>query len=136
VGRQEFETAYDRRHLVSLVLGYRLGDGYRIGVRGYYNSGRPYAYACPTPECGPGDPAGPRPYRIAGRFPAFSRADLRLEKRWELTDGRWLAATFEWFNAGVARERDGMAWSPQQGGLRFTSNSPLTLPSIGVEGGF
>jgi TonB family protein len=136
VGRQSFETAYDRRHLVSLVLGYRLGNGFRLGLRGYYNSGRPYAYPCPTPQCGPGDPLGPRPYVVEGRFPGFLRADVRFEKRWELGDGRWLAAAFEWFNAGVARERDGISWSPQQGGLRFTSNSPLTLPSIGIEAGF
>jgi TonB family protein len=136
VGRQTFATAYDRRHLISVVLGYRLGNGYRLGARSYYNSGRPYSYPCPTPECGPGDPAGPRPYLIEGRFPGFLRADVRFEKRWQLGDERWLAATFEWFNAGVARERDGIVWSPERGGLRFTSNSALTLPSIGIEGGF
>jgi hypothetical protein len=64
------------------------------------------------------------------------RADLRFEKRWELGDGRWLAAAFEWFNATLSRERDGLTWSPVQGGLSFSSRSPLTLPSIGVEAGF
>ena len=135
-GRQSFDIAYDRRHLLSLVLGYQLGRGYRAGVRAYYNSGRPYVFACPTPECGPGDPLGPRPYLVRGRFPGFMRADLRFEKRWELADGRWLAAAFEWFNATLSRERDGLTWSPVQGGLSFSSRSPLTLPSIGVEAGF
>jgi hypothetical protein len=73
---------------------------------------------------------------VEGRFPAFLRADVRFEKRWELGDERWLAAAFVWCNAGVARERDGIVWSPERGGLRFTSNSALTLPSIGIEGGF
>jgi TonB family protein len=135
-GRVTRATAYDRRHVLTLVLGYRLGAGYRLGGRAYYASGRPYAYACPTPSCGPADPLAPRPFLIEGRFPDFLRADVRFEKRWELADGRWLAAAFEWFNANLARERDGLAWSPERGGLSFTSRSPLTLPSVGLEGGF
>jgi hypothetical protein len=113
-----------------------LGAGYRLGGRAYYASGRPYAYACPTPSCGPADPLAPRPFLVEGRFPDFVRADVRFEKRWELGEGRWLAAAFEWFNANMVRERDGLAWSPQRGGLTFTSRSPLTLPSLGIEGGF
>jgi hypothetical protein len=122
--------------VLSFVLGYRLGAGFRLGGRAYFNSGRPFVFACARPDCGPAEPTAPRPYAIDGRFPDFFRADLRFEKRWEVGQGRWLAATFEWFNATVARERDGLAWSPERGGVRFTSRSALTLPSLGVEGGF
>jgi hypothetical protein len=135
-GPSTFDTAYDRRHVLSLVLGYRLGRGFRLGGRVYYNSGRPFRLACATPTCGPADPAAPRPFMVDGRFPSFVRGDVRFEKRWELSDERWLAATFEWFNAGLARELDGLEWSPTQGGIRFTGQSPLTLPSIGIEAGF
>jgi hypothetical protein len=133
---QTFATAYDRRHILSLVLGYSLGAGYRVGGRAYYASGRPYAFACATPECGPADPAAPREYLVQGRFPSFFRFDVRLEKRWTFDAGQWLAATFEWFNAGVAREANGLRWDPVRGGLRFTSEAALTLPSVGIEAGF
>jgi hypothetical protein len=135
-GRSTFETAYDRRHVLSLVLGYRLGNGFRLGGRMYYNSGRPFRFACATPGCGPADPVAPRPFVVDGRFPSFLRGDVRFEKRWDLSEGRWLTATFEWFNAGIARELDGVEWSPTRGGLSFTGQSPLTLPSVGIEAGF
>jgi hypothetical protein len=129
-------SPYDRRHLLSFVLGYSLGGGFRLGGRVYYSTGRPYSYACSTRTCGPDDAAAPKPFLIEGRFPSFSRVDVRFEKRWTFDAGQWLAATFEWFNAGAARERDGVEWDPVRGGLHFTSPNALTLPSIGVEAGF
>ncbi len=122
--------------MLSLVLGYDLGRGFRIGGRSLYESGRHYAVACPTPDCGPGDPLAPRPYITQGRTHNFFRFDFRFEKRWQLDAGRWISGTFEWFNATLSKEADNMNWSPVTGGLGQTDRSALTLPSIGIEAGF
>lgn len=130
------QAEFDRTHVLSLVLGYDLGRGFRLGGRSLFESGRRYAVACPTPSCGPGDPMTPRPYVAYGRFPNFVRVDVRFEKRWQLGEGRWISGTFEWFNATLAKEADGMGWNYVRGGLVRTDRSALTLPSIGIEAGF
>ncbi len=137
-GSASFLSGFDRPHVVSAVLGYDLGRGFRLGGRGYYASGRPYFVACPTPDCGPGDPdaSQPRPYLQQGRVPGFFRLDLRFEKRWQLASGAWIAATAEWFNALLAEEANEKHWDPVRGGLVTESRSPLTLPSIGIEAGY
>ncbi len=71
-----------------------------------------------------------------GRMHSFLRVDFRFEKRWQLAGGRWISGTFEWFNATLSKEADGVSWDPIRGGLITTDRSALTLPSIGVEAGF
>ena len=133
---QTNQAEFDRPHVLSLVLGYDLGRGFRLGVRSLYESGRRYAVACPTPDCGPGDPLAPRRFVAQGRTHNFFRLDLRFEKRWQLAAGRWISGTFEWFNATLSKETDNVTWDPVRGGLVETDRSPLTLPSIGIEAGF
>jgi hypothetical protein len=134
-GTQEQLSTFDRPHVLSVVLGYDLGKGYRFGGRYYMESGRPYTIACPTPDCGSLTGVPPStPYLVSGRFPIFSRLDVRFEKRWTFAKGQWVAATFEWFNALLAREIDNVSWTPR--GLAFSGRSPLTLPSVGIEGGY
>jgi len=134
--RETNQAEFDRPHVLSLVLGYDLGKGYRLGGRSLFESGRRYAVACPTPDCGPGDPAAPRPFVSMGRTHSFFRLDFRFEKRWQLAAGRWISGTFEWFNATLSTEADSVQWDPVQGGVVTTDRSALTLPSIGVEAGF
>ena len=131
-----FQAEFDRPHVLSVVLGYDLGKGFRLGGRAFYESGRRYAVACPTPDCGPGDPNAPRMSSVMGRLPSFYRLDLRFEKRWQLAAGRFLSATFEWFNATLSKEADSVNWNPIHGGLHVENRSALTLPSIGIEAGF
>jgi Gram-negative bacterial TonB protein C-terminal/TonB-dependent Receptor Plug Domain len=133
---QTRQAEFDRTHVLSVVLGYDLGRGFRLGGRTLFESGRRYAVACPTPNCGPGDPMAPRSFVSYGRFPNFVRLDVRFEKRWQLGAGRWISGTFEWFNATLAKEADGMSWNYVRGGLIRTDRSALTLPSIGIEAGF
>ena len=137
-GSGSFSSSFDRPHVLSAVLGYDLGKGFRLGGRGYYASGRPYVVACPTPECGPGDaaPGQPRPYVQRGRVPGFFRLDVRFEKRWRFDSGSWIAVTAEWFNALLAEEINGKHWDPVRGGIVTETRSPLTLPSIGIEAGY
>lgn len=127
---------FDRTHVVSAVLGYDLGLGFRLGGRAYYASGRPYYVGCPTPDCGPGDPNAERTYLQSGRVPHFMRIDVRFEKRWRFASGAWIAGTFEWFNALLSDETTGRDWDPFRGGLHDQVRSALTLPSLGIEAGY
>ena len=133
---QTYQAEFDRPHVLSLVLGYDLGNGFRLGARSLFESGRRYAVACPTPDCGPGDPTAPRRFTQMGRTHSFYRLDFRFEKRWQLAAGRWISGTFEWFNATLSQEADSVSWDPLHGGVTTTDRSALTLPSIGIEAGF
>lgn len=134
--RETYQAEFDRPHVLSFVLGYDLGKGYRLGARTLFESGRRYAVSCPTPDCGPGDPLAPRRYVSMGRTHPFFRLDFRFEKRWQLAQGRWVSGTFEWFNATLSTEADSVNWNPINGGLVRAERSALTLPSLGVEAGF
>jgi hypothetical protein len=68
-------------------------------------------------------------------LPDFFRLDGRIEKRWEVGYTGWIAVTLEWFNATLAKEATSIVWSPVSG-LVVSEQERLTLPSIGVEGGF
>jgi hypothetical protein len=129
-------SSFDRTHVISAMLGYDLGKGFRIGGRAYYASGRPYFVDCGTPDCGPGSRLGPRPYLHTGHLPHVMRVDVRFEKRWRFASGSWIAGTFEWFNALLPPETQSIDWDPVHGGLRPDVRSPLTLPSVGIEAGY
>jgi len=134
IGRESVFSSFDRTHTLSLVLGYDLGAGFRIGGRAYFASGRAYRVPCPTPDCGPGDPMAPRIYHRDLRLPSFFRLDERVEKRWQFNQGGWVTVAFEWFNSLVASEVDNVVYTPQ--GFVYQRQPALTLPSIGVEIGY
>jgi TonB family protein len=134
VGREQPLSSFDRTHVLSVVLGYDFGSGYRAGARAYYASGRAISIACPTPDCGPGDAMAPRPFQRDLRLPGFFRLDARVEKRWTFKSGAFITGTLEWFNALISDEVDGVVYTPQ--GLVYQRQSALTLPSIGVEVGY
>jgi hypothetical protein len=121
----------DRTHLLSVVLGYDLGGGWRVGGRFFFESGAPYS--CQASGCSPG--GGASGYVVAGELPPFYRLDVRVEKRWFFAGGRWLAGTLECFNALDKAEASGATYSSQQG-LGYNYQSPIILPTVGVEGGF
>jgi hypothetical protein len=142
-GPSTFLSGFDRPHVVSAVLGYDLGRGFRVGGRAYYASGRHYTITCPTPDCAAKSPAdagaGAPPderYVFEGRVRGFFRLDVRFEKRWRFASGSFVACTFEWFNALLASETMSKYWDEQSGGIRTQTRSPLTLPSIGIEAGY
>lgn len=134
VQNQDVVSTFDRTHVLSAVLGYDLGAGFRIGARTYLASGRLLRVACPTPDCGPGDPRAPRQYVGDFRAPAFFRLDARFEKRFTFDNGIWLTGTIEWFNALLASEVEAAHYTPN--GVEFEEQAPLTLPSIGIEFGY
>lgn len=133
-------SSYDRTHVVSAVLGYDFGRGFRLGTRAYYASGRAMRVACPTPGCAPGDPSlatsgAPFNDQRDIRLPAFFRLDLRFEKKWMLGERTWITATAEWFNSLLTTEVEDAYWTPATG-IFLERQTALTLPSVGVELGW
>jgi TonB family protein len=126
------QSLRDRTHVVSTVLGYDLGRGWRAGARFFFESGRRYQAECPTASCAPGS-IGP-PVAVTGPLPPFYRLDVRLEKKWTFSGGQWLAGTLEGFNVLDKAEPTGEGYSPSAG-LFVQKQSPIILPSIGIEGG-
>lgn len=123
VGRAEGPAVFDRRHVLSAALGYRWGSGFRAGVRGTFYTGIPADVA----------------YLAAARDPprtaAFYRIDLRLEKRWRLTDdGAFLALVLEVLNSTLHEEALGKSCSAYV--CREDTVGPLTIPSLGLEAMF
>jgi hypothetical protein len=116
-GREEFPAAFDRTHVLNAALGYDLGRNWRLGTRLVFYTGVPQSAAKLQRDA-------PRA-RNPARDPPYIRVDGRLEKRWPLEDWRFFSLVFEWLNASLQPETiDGNEFGP------------ISIPSIGVEGGF
>ncbi len=113
-------ATFDRTHVSSGALAYDLGRNWRAGARLVFYTGLPKA---PDPT----DPS-------ATRLDPFFRVDLRLEKRWQLTRKAWLSFVAEWLNASLSKEA--VATSCTLRGCQTQTIGPITIPSIGLEGGF
>ena len=59
------------------------------------------------------------------REPGFYRLDWRIEKRWNITRTAWISLVAEMLNSTFQKETVG-----------DTKIGPITIPSLGVEGGF
>ncbi len=132
---RRFVSAYDRPHVLSLAISIDLGRGYRAGTRFVTYTGIPVTAPVPAfPEQRVGIPPE--------RTPAFYRLDLRFEKRWNIRRTGWISVVLEALNATLSREVNGYRC-----GTALASNNsipicaervigPVTVPSLGVEGGF
>jgi hypothetical protein len=117
---QTFIASFDRTHVLNTALAFDLGRNWRAGTRFTFYTGLPKA---PDPT----DPG-------ATRLDPFFRVDLRLEKRWQLGRKTWISFVAEWMNATLTKEAIGTSCTLQ--GCQETKIGPVTIPSIGVEGGF
>ncbi|WP_437926559.1 TonB-dependent receptor [Sorangium sp. So ce291] len=139
-GRTRQVTSVDRTHVANLALTYDLGRGYRAGGRAVFYSGLPQGKADgPSSPPGSGVPGGPEP--TAGRparwerLPAFLRLDVRLEKRWSIGKTGWLSLVLDVLNATLSKEYIPVpcygfsSCEPEEIG-------PVTVPILGLEGGF
>ena len=133
VGAQVSRSTWDRTHLLSAVLGYDLGANWRVGARFFFESGRPYQALCQTPDCSAGTSA--TSYLVKGSLPPFYRLDARVEKKWTFSGGQWLGGTVECFNVLDKAEPINVDYSTMAG-LGIIKQSPIILPSVGIEGGF
>ena len=133
---------WDQRHILNIVLGYRIGEKWNLGGRLHFNSGRPYT----TPSAGQSVAEALTFNRNNSRLPAFFQLDLRAERTWRFRTWN-LQLIFDVLNSTYAREvfacvlsdTSGMASEPggtttaatcNQQGLRYI------LPSIGLRGVF
>jgi TonB family protein len=119
-------SSFDRTHVFNLALGYDFGRGYRAGARLVVYSGYPYAAHAPQP--------GVDSALDTKRLPAFYRLDARLEKKWTIGKSSWLALVLEVQNATLSKEVVSRVCDP---GVPCTDTTigPVTIPSIGLEGG-
>jgi hypothetical protein len=120
VGNRTFVASFDRTHVANAAIAYNLGRAWRAGTRVVFYTGLPKAP----------DPTDPE----ATRLPAFFRLDLRLEKRWQLGERTWISAVAECMNATLSKEAVSTTCTLQ--GCETQTIGPVTIPSLGVEGGF
>jgi len=120
IGNQQFVATFDRTHVANAAIAYNLGRNWRAGTRVTFYTGLPK-----TPD--PSDPS-------STRLPPFFRADLRLEKRWQLTPRAYLSFIAEWMNATLSKEAVSTTCNVQ--GCQTQTIGPVTIPSLGIEGGF
>ncbi|OJY25167.1 MAG: hypothetical protein BGO98_08260 [Myxococcales bacterium 68-20] len=138
VNGQRVLSAYDRPHVFTAALSVDLGKQWRAGARFVTYSGIPMSAAQPAfPEQLVGVPPS--------RTPVFVRADLRLEKRWQMGRDGWIGVVLEALNATLSREVTGYACrtalalpgsTPAVPGCYERVIGPVSVPSLGVEGGF
>ena len=119
LGKLTFPSAFDRTHVLNVAVAFDIGRGWRAGTRFTFYTGAPtltgQAVAVAT---GNESAAGER-------NPAFYRIDLRLEKRWTLQKARWISFVAEMMNTTLSKEI-----------INNNEIGPISIPSLGVEGGF
>jgi hypothetical protein len=134
----KFISAYDRPHVLSAAVSVDLGRNWRAGARtviysGIPEHGAPPAFAAQVVAQPP------------ERTPPFFRLDLRLEKRWMVGKTGWVSFVFEALNATLSREVTGYTCptaiqlpgaAPANPQCKERVIGPVTVPSLGVEGGF
>lgn len=123
---RDYTATFDRTHVLNTALAFDLGRNWRAGTRLTFYTGLPK-------EPVPSDPST--------RLPAFFRIDLRLEKRWNLkwtppggAGGSWISFVAEWMNATLSKEA--VSTTCTLAGCQAQEIGPVTIPSIGAEGGF
>ena len=139
---------WDQRHILNIVLGYRIGEKWNIGGRVHVNTGRPYTAAA----AGQSSVDALTYNRNNRRLPPFFQFDLRAERTWRFR--AWnLQLIIDVLNATYAREvfacvLSGTGMSDNMDGLTPGSGSTAgaqgcnqqglryILPSIGVRGVF
>lgn len=118
-GDRKFVATFDRTHVANLAAAYDLGRRWRAGGRVVFYTGLP---RLPTPD------------DDSTRLPPFFRIDVRLEKRWQLGPKAYLSAVAEWMNATLNKEA--VTSTCNLNGCEAQRIGPVSIPSLGVEGGF
>jgi hypothetical protein len=108
---------WDQRHILNLVLGYRIGR-YELGARGHFNSGRPVLVSGAQAEA-------------FVRLPAFYQLDLRAERA-ILFDAFTLTVYAEVVNTTLSREVYGL--DRKDDGTLTERSLRIVLPSVGIRG--
>ena len=114
-----YTATFDRTHVLNTALAYDLGRNWRAGTRFTFYTGLPKA---------------PVEGDTSTRLTPFYRVDLRLEKRWNLGKTKWISFVAEWMN--VTLNKEAISTTCTLRGCEAQTIGPVTIPSIGAEGGF
>jgi hypothetical protein len=113
-------SSFDRTHVLNVAGSYDFGRGFRAATRIVFYTGYPVD-----------------PLASDARIPPFGRFDARAEKRWSVASGRgWLSLVLEAQNAFGAKETIQEQCVSVTTRCQSVRIGPLTIPSIGLEGGF
>jgi len=135
---RSYLSSYDRPHVLNVALSVDLGRGWRAGSRLVFYSGGP---AAPESPAYAGQIVGVPP----SRAPDFVRLDARFEKRWTVGSRGYVSVILEALNATLSTETTGYRCGtelPLPGVTREHPGcvprtfGPVTVPSLGIEGGF
>jgi TonB family protein len=123
----------DQPHILGAAAAYRLGRGWEVGASLRYTSGNPYTPVVSSSYDASSDLYVPRRGPVlSARNPAFSRLDLRVEKKWSFT--RWnLAVYLDVQNLLNAENREGYDYSYDYRRREGVRGLPI-LPSLGIRG--
>jgi TonB family protein len=120
LGKVTFPSGFDRPHVLNAAVAGNLGRGFRVGTRLTMYSGAPL-----TAMFGSTRGNAPRDMGKVSRDPPSYRLDARLEKRWSFRASRWISFVVEMLNTTLHQEV-----------VQGQKIGPVSIPSLGVEGGF
>jgi TonB family protein len=128
---------FDQTHILAAVGSYRLGRGWEAGLRLRAVSGNPFtpclsglytsfenAYLCVN-----------GPFQ-SERSATFYQLDLRLEKRWRLSEQAGITAYLEIINATARENKDVPVYSYDFSERGYASSNLPLLPNLGLRGEF
>ncbi len=92
-------AAWDQRHILNLVLGYRISQKWNVGGRVHYHTGRPWT----ARDDAETQTQALQNRRNNARLPPYFQLDLRVERVWRWPNWQ-LSAAVDVSNATYARE--------------------------------
>jgi TonB family protein len=135
-GEPERLFQYDQTHILTAIGSYRLGNGWEIGARFRLVSGSlttPQQYGFFDLTSGAYLPGVSYP-PFGQRNPAFHQIDVRVDKTWEGTWGKF-AIYLDVYNAYNRANVEGVSYNYNQT-LSSTASGVPILPSFGIRGEF
>ncbi len=127
---------YDQTHILTAIGSYRLGGGWEIGARFRLISGSnttPQQYGFFDLSTGSYIPGVTYP-PFSQRNPMFHQLDVRVDKTWEGTWGKF-AIYLDVYNSYNRANVEGVSYNFNQT-LRSNASGVPILPSIGMRGEF
>lgn len=132
----EYDFEYDRPHIVNLIAGMELGEGWQIGAKIQYASGNPY-----TPAIGVVNKGGVF-YLVDGavnssRYPDYHKLDIRVDKQFIL-NGWALTAYLDLWNVYNQENVMSYSYKADASGAIITTIKPDfgIMPIAGVSAKF
>jgi hypothetical protein len=122
-----FPSGFDRTHVATAAVTADFTHGFKGGVRQLFYTGAPLLDVREDEVL------------VRKRLPPFYRIDTRFEKRWTLGKTGFISLVVEVLNTFLAQEVLGEDCVVDDAGRQRCSPSklgPVTIPSLGLEGGY